>query len=166
MSGLLAIGSPALITYSLSLTILNRTWIRRRFDNLRADAADITIQYPDFSERVKAAQFLLQEAQQVPMRASQEAGWLSSLIVLPANQPWWLRVRNDLRNTRRGVTFSLFAQVGMALIAWLFTIIAAFVGALGDTSTALQISSGCMWVWMVSSFFPRRSSSAEFSRSQ
>ena len=150
MSGLLAIGSPALITYSLSLTILNRTWIRRRFETLRADAADVIRQHPDFSERVKAAQFLLQEAQQVPMRASQEAGWLSSLIVLPVNQSWWLRVRKDLRNTRRGVTFSLFAQVGMAITAWLFTIIAAFVGDLGNTITAFQISLGSMWVWMAS----------------
>lgn len=141
MSGLLAIGSPALITYSLSLTVLNRTRTRRRFETLRADAADVIKQHPDFSERLKAAQFLLQEAQQVPM---------SSLVVLHANQPWWLRVRTDLRNTRRGVTFSLFAQVGMAITAWSFTIIAAFVGDLGNTITAFQISSGSMWVWMAS----------------
>lgn len=150
MSLALALGSPSLITYSLSLTILNRFWIRQRFASLRSDSRAVIERHPQFSERIKAAQYLLQEAQQVPMRASQEGGWLSSLIVLNNNQRWWTGVKKDLRNTRRGVTFSLVAQVGAAVTAWLFTIISAFVGNLGDISTALQISSGAIWLWMVS----------------
>lgn len=150
MSLLLAVGSPALITYSLSLTILNRFWIRQSFESLRSQSRAVADKYPQFGDRIRSAQYLLQEAQQVSMRASQEGGWLSSLIVLNRNQRWWASVKKDLRNTRRGVTFSLVAQVGMAIIAWLFTIIAAFVGNLGDISTALQISSGSVWLWMVS----------------
>ncbi len=150
MSLLLALGSPSLITYSLSLTILNRFWIRQRFASLRSKSRAVTDRHPQFYERIKAAQYLLQEAQQVPMRASQEGGWLSSLVVLNDNQQWWTGVKKDLRNTRRAVTFSLVAQVGMAVIAWLFTIIAAFVGDLGDSGTALQISSGSLWLWMIS----------------
>lgn len=150
MSLMLALGSPSLITYSLSLTILNRFWIRQRFASLRSECRAVIDRHPQFVERIKAAQYLLQEAQQVPMRASQEGGWLSSLVVLNNNQRWWIAVKKDLRNTRRGVTFSLVAQVGMAVTAWLFTIIAAFVGNLGDINTALQISSGAIWLWMVS----------------
>lgn len=154
MSLLLALGSPSLITYSLSLTILNRFWIRQRFASLRSESRAVIEQHPQFGERIKAAQYLLQEAQQVPMRASQEGGWLSSLIVLNSNQRWWTGVKKDLRNTRRAVTFSLVAQVGMAVTAWFFTIIAAFVGNLGDIATALQISSGSIWLWMVSHSLP------------
>jgi len=149
MSLVLSLGSPSLITYSLSLTILNRFWIRQRFASLRSESRALRF-YPQFCERIKAAQYLLQEAQQVPMRASQEGGWLSSLIVLNDNHRWWTGVKKDLRNTHRGVTFSLVAQVGMAVTAFLFTIIAAFVGNLGDITTALQISSGAVWLWMVS----------------
>ena len=150
MSLMLALGSPSLITYSLSLTILNRFWIRQRFATLRSESRAVVDRHPQFAERIQAAQYLLQEAQQVPMRASQEGGWLSSLVVLNNNQRWWTGVKKDLRNTRRGVTFSLVAQVGMAVTAWLFTILAAFVGSLGDVNTALQISSGSIWLWMVS----------------
>ena len=150
MSLLLALGSPALITYSLSLTILNRFWIRQRFETLRSESCDVDARHPQFGERIRSAQYLLQEAQQVPMRASQEGGWLSSLIVLNNNHRWWSSVKKDLHNTRRGVTFSLVAQVGVAVIAWFFTIIAAFVGSLGDIGMALQTSAGSLWLWMVS----------------
>ena len=43
----------------------------------------------EIRERLRAAQYLLQESQQVPMRASQGDGWLSSLIFLQENDAWW-----------------------------------------------------------------------------
>lgn len=86
------------------------------------------------------------------MRASQGSGWLSSLLVAGENHEWWSRLKRRLRETRPGVTISLVAQVVVAAIAWLFTVITDFVGFLGDSSTALQISSGSLWVWMVSPF--------------
>jgi hypothetical protein len=110
MSGLLAVGSPALITYSLSLTILNRYWIRRQFAKLEEESQGVEELAPHLSTRIGAAGDLLQDAQQAPIRVSQEDGWLSSLIVLQANDQFWKGVKKDLRNTRRGFSASLFAQ--------------------------------------------------------
>lgn len=152
MSFCLALGSPALITYSLTLTMLNRSWIRKRFDALAKKCQEQQVQtrYHGYRERVRAAQYLLQEAQQVPLRASQERGWLSSLVVSGENQDWWLRLRNALKTTRRGVTVSLVAQILAAVIAWILTITSGFIALLGDRTAALDISSGSLWAWLVS----------------
>lgn len=83
------------------------------------------------------------------MRACQSHGRLSSLIALDENCQWWVSVGNDLKNTRRGVTLSLIAQIVGATVAWLFTIITAFIGKLGDIETALQIATGSVWLWMI-----------------
>lgn len=152
MSVCLAVGSPALITYSLSLTILNRLWARQKLDELCARTRSPRFKKcPNYGDRVRAARFLLQEAQQFPMRASQDQGWLSSLIVIGDNQEWWNRLIGRLRDNRRGVTFSLVAQIVMAAVAFWFTVISALVQSI-DTEEALDISAGSLWVWMVSSY--------------
>lgn len=154
MSFCLAVGSPALATYSLSITILNRYWVRKTFGKLRAKARRraVMARYGELEERIKAVQFLLQEAQQVPLRASQGKGWLSSLLVIPANATWWEEIAERLKHTRRGITASLVAQMLFAAIAYLFTVITSFQTDLGDPSTALQISSGSLWIWLVCAF--------------
>lgn len=105
--------------------------------------------YSEFCVRIKAIQFLLQEAQQVPLRASQERGWLSSLIVGPKNQAWWRNVQRRLTRTRRGITFSLVAQILAAGIAWLFTVTSGFIESRGDRVVANQLSSGTLWLWLI-----------------
>ena len=88
MSFCLAIGSPTLITYSLSITIFNRFWVRKEFDKLRRlkpNQAKRRENFHHYESRIRASQYLLQEGQQVPLRASQEQGWLSSLLGLPEN---------------------------------------------------------------------------------
>ena len=156
MSLFMAVGSPALITYSLTLTILNRIWVRRIFESL-LEQLDGSINIPQDSrgplrKRLHAAQYLLQESQQVPMRTSQVHGWLSSLIVLDKNEKWWMRVKKDLQNSRRGYTFSLFAQIGMAFIAYTFTIATTLNSSpLGDSegSGVLLTAGGGIWIWMI-----------------
>ncbi|KAF2009711.1 hypothetical protein BU24DRAFT_380325 [Aaosphaeria arxii CBS 175.79] len=147
----LSVGSPALITYSLTLTILNRYSLRTRWHTLQQTAQSRAVhdKYTDYSTRVKAIQFLLQEAQQVPLRASQERGWLSSLIVGPKNQAWWKNLQRRLMRTRRGVTFSLVAQIAAAAVAWLFTIASGFIDSRGDRVVANQLSSGTLWLWLI-----------------
>jgi hypothetical protein len=77
MSFCLSVGSPALLTYSLTITILNRDLVRKKFNNLRDRAKNCVVpELRDYEARRRAVQFLLQEAQQVPLRASQERGWL------------------------------------------------------------------------------------------
>ncbi|KAI6826728.1 hypothetical protein KC332_g1721 [Hortaea werneckii] len=151
LSFCMAVGSPTLVTYSLTITILNRFWANKSFGSLRrrTEQPDINNRYAGFFQRIIAVQYLLQEAQQVPLMLSMEAGWLSSLLVLPANSAWWHTLRESLRATRRGVTASLVAQVMLAATAFLFTIIASFQAELGDPSTALQIASGSLWIWLI-----------------
>jgi hypothetical protein len=140
-----------MITYSLALTILNRYSLRTRWHSLHTTASsrEVYDRYNDFGVRVKAIQYLLQEAQQVPMRASQEKGWLSSLIVGPKNQVWWRNLQSNLKRTRRGVTFSLVAQILAAGVAWLFTVSSIFLKSRGDRIVANHLSSGIMWLWLV-----------------
>jgi hypothetical protein len=147
----LAVGSPALATYSLTLTILNRYSLRTRWHSLHQTALSRAVhdKYSDFSNRIKAIQYLLQEAQQVPLRASQERGWLSSLIVGPKNQAWWRNVQRRLSRTRRGVTFSLVAQIGAAGVAWMFTVSNGFIEGKGDRLVANQLGSGTLWLWLI-----------------
>ena len=85
----------------------------------------------------------------MPIRVSQTQGWLSNLIILEENIPWWNTAAKDLKNTRRGVTFSLIAQVVAAALAWVFTLIISFVGDLGSNVTGLQIATGSVWLWMI-----------------
>lgn len=150
MSMLIAVGSPALITYSLCITIFNRARVSQRFAQLKNDAKNSLVKrvYYQFIQRMEIACYVLQESQQAPMRAWEGDGWLSSLILLDINQAWWESVHKHLDSTRRGVTTSLVAQVLFAVVAWLFTIIAAFE-SLGDPETGLSISCSGMWLWMI-----------------
>jgi hypothetical protein len=141
----MAVGSPALTTYSLILTTLNRRWVRKKIAGLE-DTYQTAAEYVTI---LPAVELLLAEAQQVPLRAIQQHGWLSSLLVRPGNRVWWSTLRERLESTRRGVTFSLFAQGFSAFIAWVFVIASAFIASLGQPSVALQISSGSIWAWMV-----------------
>ena len=151
MSGLLAVGSPALITYSLTVTILNRSSAYRRFEKLRSDgfASKAYQRYPGLPKTIKEARYLMQEMQQMPMRVYQDEGWLSSLVMLPENFSWWQRVRIELQKARRTVTASLFAQIATAVTGWLMTVISTFVASFGEVDAALQLSNGSVWLWMV-----------------
>jgi len=154
MSLFMAVGSPALITYSLTITILNRNWVRRKFEVLLEELNDLRDKNlrRKITERLDAAQYLLQESQQVPMRASQIGGWLSSLIVLDENEAWWMRVKKDLQKSKRGYTFSLVAQIGLALIAYTFTIAITLNSSPLGTSEGSNIeltAGGGLWIWMI-----------------
>lgn len=142
MSFCMALGSPMLITYSLMITILNQHWVRAKFRNL--EHSDSPLRYT-----VKNARVFLQESQQVPLRLSQEDGSLASLIVLAENAGWWEKLSSSLLATRRGVTMSLVAQIMVAILSWVLTVIAAFLSSLGNPSEALVLSSGSLWVWLV-----------------
>jgi hypothetical protein len=124
--------------------------VRGRFDILRGKLGQDD-KYADLRERLNAAETLLQEGQQAPMRASQEGGWLSSLIILKdtRNREWWRRVARDLKNTRRGYTFSTIAQVAMALLAYVLSIISTYLTNLGTVLTVEYYAGGSLWVWMI-----------------
>jgi hypothetical protein len=150
---LLSLGSPTILIMSLTMTVTNGNWIHKKFRILWKRSQRFRAQpspmHERFDQRINAASLIVQECQQAPMRASEDDGWLSSLIVLKENQSWWIYVEGHIRHTRKGVTLSLVAQISMAFIAWLFTIAVALVGNLGDSTTALQLASGSLWLWMI-----------------
>ena len=147
----LAVGSPALITFSLTITILNRSHIQCRFEGLQQRASVLGPPHEAnfLQQRLWSVQFLLKESQQAPLRLSQEGGWLSSLLLLKENNGWWSGVRRSLRQSRRKWTYSLVAQLSMAAAAFGLTVLSALAGELGDNSTALQLSSGTIWLWLL-----------------
>jgi hypothetical protein len=154
MSGLLAVGSLALTTYLLTVTTLNRLSAYRRFERSRSNvfASKAHKRYPSLAKTIKEARYIVQEIQQVPMRACQVDVWLSSLVVLPDNFSCWQRVRIELQKSRRGVIASLIAHIATAIIAWLLTVISTSVANLGDVDAALQLSIGSVGLWMVRFF--------------
>ena len=145
----LAVGSPALITYSLMLTVLNSKWTRDEFGRLHRCLSDVTPRYPAMKAKLHAIEYVLNQSQQVPLRLSQELGWLSSLIVNGRNDPWWENVARDLSFTRRKVTLSLVIQMLVAAVAWAMSVSVLFITNIGDLISTEQIAAGNVWVWMI-----------------
>ncbi|KAK7046418.1 hypothetical protein R3P38DRAFT_2507461 [Favolaschia claudopus] len=151
LSACLCLGSPALAVYSLALTAFNRGYISRSFRRLKHIAEiETRPEYRYMAGRVDAVAFLLREVQQCPMRANQRNGDLANLLVLndQERQIFWKHVAKDLRNTRRGFTYSFAAQVVLAFITYLISFIAAVHDSLGSTEVGLQFASSTVWSWM------------------
>ena len=63
-----------------------------------------------------------------------------------------MRVKKDLKNTRRGFTFSLLAQIVMAFLAYTLTIaISLNSSPLGNSEGGgvLLTAGGGIWIWMI-----------------
>lgn len=71
MSFFLAVGSPALVTFSLTITMLNSAWVKKSF---QSQLLTSQIKKNNYEKQIEAATFLLQEGQQVPLRASHKHG--------------------------------------------------------------------------------------------
>ncbi|KAJ7134707.1 hypothetical protein C8R44DRAFT_433145 [Mycena epipterygia] len=139
MSAILALGSPCLAAYSLSLTVLNAKWVSRRFANIR---------YPNS----RYAALILSSLQQSPLKVTTEGSLLASLVVLPENDPWWKELAlwleyADIHTwTIAGVT-----SVAWVIIAYALTIIDAFSTISTDPNSNGQGLSGVgsIWLWML-----------------
>ncbi|KAK1980889.1 hypothetical protein LZ30DRAFT_593851 [Colletotrichum cereale] len=141
------LGSPVLMTFSLMMTILNKRWIRKRFRNLAGKCDGNG--FAQMKSRVKSARVIAEEAQQAPTRLLQKDGWLARLVVLDRNTAWWSEAANSLKSTRRGPTLSLYAQLSVAVIAWVLTATGSLQTKVGDTEEALVLSAGSLWIWLV-----------------
>jgi hypothetical protein len=145
----LALGSPALIMFSLSVTVFNHRWIHQSLDEIKAkiDTPKINSLAPHLSKAVDAAEYLLKEGQQAPLRCYEGNGWLSSLILTSQNLGWWKGVKRDLETSKQLVTLPLIAQLVFALVAYMLTIIEAVRATTLPSVT--QMSSSGLWSWMV-----------------
>ncbi|KAJ7608737.1 hypothetical protein FB45DRAFT_945812 [Roridomyces roridus] len=152
LSGLLALGSPVLATYSLALTAFNRWYAFRKFRHLKEKVQKNPRQavYGWMVDRLDKASFILVEVQQCPMRANQREGELASLLIINDRDRihFWQIAHKDLRNTRRGFTYSFLAQVLMAALAYLISFIGAVHDSLGSPDVGLQFASSMVWTWM------------------
>ncbi|KAI1915561.1 hypothetical protein LOZ65_005464 [Ophidiomyces ophidiicola] len=147
MSLCIALGSPAMITYSLTITMLNRYWVRREFRFLLGSLRRHTrLRY---KRQICAVQYFLAEVQQVPLQLPSDFNVLRQHLQ-PEMEKSWTRLSGRLRRSRRGVTASLVAQVLSAAVAYTFTVISSFVSSIESLDSVMQITAGTLWAWLVS----------------
>ena len=145
---LLALGSPALIAYSLALTILNARRINEKFRQIKEDSQ--TLNHPLQIKAIKAARFILIEMQHVPIQVyNGRRREISQLIVHPDNWAWWCSLRQKLLITNRKWTPSLYAQFGWVCISQLLAIIDFFTSASSDSSIGIGLAINSLWLWMI-----------------
>lgn len=148
VSLILALGSPALITYSLALTILNARWINRKFRQVKEDNA--TLRCPLQTEVVEAARSILIESQHIPFQIyNGPRREISQLIVRPENRAWWCSLQHQILTTKRKWTYSLYAQVGWVCASQLLAIINFFTSASQNTTIGIGLAINSLWLWMI-----------------
>ncbi|KAJ6559107.1 hypothetical protein DFH09DRAFT_1161926 [Mycena vulgaris] len=139
VSVILALGSPCLAAYSLSLAVLNNKWVARRFANTK---------YPNAGH----AALILSSLQQIPLKVTTGGSLLASLVVLPENDPWWKELAERLDDADAH-TWSIAAVTSVAwvIIAYALTIIDAFSTISTDPNSNGQGLSGVgsIWLWML-----------------
>ncbi|EJD38896.1 hypothetical protein AURDEDRAFT_116328 [Auricularia subglabra TFB-10046 SS5] len=140
LAGLLVVGSPALAVYSLSLTVLQRRWIERRFAGMSTVVPNARL-----IQRVLIA---LQQASVV--LADTGVGrppLLESLIVLPENDRWWHSLAQRIERApmwTASAGFSIFWVV----LALGFTIVDSIASPARDISNHGH-AVGAVWLWLV-----------------
>ena len=106
----LAIGSPSLVTYTLSLTLLNSRSINNSFRRLRASNKHEHASHR--MEMIEALRILLTECQGIPIQIyNGTRREFAQLIVKPENIPWWSELRRELLKSKKG-SFGLYTQIG------------------------------------------------------
>ena len=148
MALLLALGSPAVLAYSLALTILNARRINEKFRQVKEESQ--TLSQPLQTKAIKAARFVLIEMQHVPIQIyNGRRREISQLIVRPDNWVWWCSLRQKLSITKRKWTYSLYAQVGWVCISQLLAIIDFFTSASSNSSIGIGLAINSLWLWMI-----------------
>jgi len=97
MSFFLAVGSPALVTYSLAITVLNARWINEQFHCLKDWNAELGGNMGPTLENV--SRFLI-ESQCVPIQLGSKKDF-AQLVVDPEKRGWWRDVVERLEKTKR-----------------------------------------------------------------
>lgn len=99
MSFFLAVGSPALVTYSLAITVLNTRWINEQFRYLKDWNTEFGGNMGPTLENVSS--FLI-ESQCVPIQlVLGPEREFAQLVVDPAKRDWWRHVVERLEKTKR-----------------------------------------------------------------
>ena len=145
---LLALGNPALITYSLVLTILNARTINRMFREIIKDRT--ALHQPQLLNAIKAARAILIESQHIPIQIyNGHTRVFAQLVVTPENWQWWRSLTVEIQKNKRDWTYSLFAQLALAFISQLFTVIDFFTTAASDPTISVGLAINSLFLWMI-----------------
>jgi hypothetical protein len=148
MALLLAMGSPALLTYSLALTILNVQRINRTFRYIKG--VNITLHRPLQLKAIKAARAILIETQHIPIQIyNGPRRELAQLVVHPQNWRWWCSLRDRIFLSKRKWTYPLYAQVGFVCVSQVLAITIFFTSASSDSSIGIGLAINSLWLWMI-----------------
>ena len=110
MSFFVTIGSPALATYSLYVTHLNRCWIAGAF---------LDVEYPNS----KLIPTVLAAFHHIPIKMEYNPPFLHSLIVLPTNDQFWSRLA--AANKTRRWSIPLVMSYILAIFSLVLTVVDA-----------------------------------------
>jgi hypothetical protein len=152
MSLLLALGSPMLATYSLSLTVLNARWINNAFKKeLDAWRKLVGEGAPkEVLKAIKCMRWSMIETQHVPIRIHRgEHHAFAQLIVRPENAGWWKKFKKELLKTKREKTLSLFMQLAWVIVSQVLSIVQFFTTGTDDTTVVLGQAINALWTWML-----------------
>lgn len=150
MALLLALGSPSLITFSLTLTILDARWINRKFRHIKEGNKGLRPRPPLQTKAIKAARVFLIESQHIPIQIfNGPRREFAQLVVCPENWAWWCSVRKEIQKTKRQWTYSLYAQVGWVCVSQLVAIVDFFTSASFNTSIGIGLAINSLWIWMI-----------------
>ena len=119
LSVLLVFGSPILAMYSLLLTLFNWQYARDECSRVAWDNPNLS------SAHMNAVANTIGAIQQVPLEV-QNLGLLACSIKLPPNRRWWKELDDSLYDTGRRFPASFWAQIGFAVVTYLFAIVDAF----------------------------------------
>lgn len=140
LSASLVVGSPILAMQSLLLTLSNSRWIYRTCRELanrdgQRETKNMASRRHDEKQMENVA-FVLSACQQVPLRIPRKAH-LAYSIILKRNEKWWGDLADHLRDTARVMPESLWPQMALVIVTYVFTLVAAFSVLGGNPSNYL-----------------------------
>ena len=148
MAFFLALGSPALASYSLAIHVFNSRTINRKCRHLKELYQEVRL--PGLLEAIQAMRVILIESQHIPVQVYNgcERGF-AQLVVCPQNWIWWTSLKSEIQSNKRRRTFSLYAQVGYVSISQVLAIIDFFMSRSSVTNIGIGLAINTLWIWMV-----------------
>ena len=145
---LLAIGSPVLIIYSVTVTIFNAYSIKKAFRKVEEE--NRCLDRPPQIKLIKSARRLLMASQSIPIGSLNTfQNDLAELVVNPENWRWWAVVAEQFTTMMEGLTSSLVGT--FAFLLWTLCIFILEISTSDELDANLGTGFGItgLWLWLV-----------------
>lgn len=132
------------------MTILQARWTNRVFRQIIEKSGPL--HRNSYINAIEAARAILIDLQHVPVGiCNGTRREIAQLVARPENWTWWEALRQGIMRTKRGWSYSLYAQVGWVCLSQLLGIISFFTSLSTDWSTSIGIglAINCLWLWMI-----------------